>query len=344
MAASQKGQQSTKSATPSADHKIIVLHGKELFLRTEWTRRIVAALRERHGAIDEVRFAPTASIADVLDEVRSFGLICQHKVIIVDDADQFMQGEERRRSMERYAQAPVDSATLILRSDSWRPGNFDKFVSEIGLVFPCEITSTADATRWAIARTSKRHAAVLEADAAALLVDRVGPDLGRLDSELAKLGIAANTLAGTQEGGAITRSLVVQLIGLSREEQAWAIQEPVLAGQPAVAVRMVGELIQIARVPEVMVMWSMTELSRKLVEASALAGSGQSDREIASVLRLWGPSAPSFLRAARHLSQPRLRQSLRSCIRLDRDMKTGKAPDGQRALECIAEQLARTFA
>ena len=40
----------------SADHRIVVLHGKESFLRSEHTRRVLDALRERFGAVDEFSF------------------------------------------------------------------------------------------------------------------------------------------------------------------------------------------------------------------------------------------------------------------------------------------------
>jgi DNA polymerase III delta subunit len=89
-------------------------------------------LRERHGAVDEFNFdGATCSLADVLDELRSYGLMSQHKVVVVDNAEQFMQGDDRRRAMERYAESPMQDATLILRSGGWRPGTFDKLVAAV---------------------------------------------------------------------------------------------------------------------------------------------------------------------------------------------------------------------
>ncbi|MFM1882681.1 MAG: hypothetical protein RJA05_1090, partial [Planctomycetota bacterium] len=169
----------------SADHRIVVLHGKESFLRSEHTRRVLDALRERFGAVDEFSFDGTScSLADVLDELRSYGLMSQHKVVIVDQAEQFMQGDDRRRAMERYAESPMQDATLILRSGGWRPGTFDKLVAAVGVILKCEAPGAAEAVRWAVARSQKRHGVELSAAGAQALVDRVGPDLGRLDSEL----------------------------------------------------------------------------------------------------------------------------------------------------------------
>ncbi len=176
----------------SADHRIVVLHGKESFLRSEHTRRVLDALRERFGAVDEFSFdGASCSLADVLDELRSYGLMSQHKVVVVDNAEQFMQGDDRRRAMERYAESPMPDATLILRSAGWRPGTFDKLVAAVGVILKCEAPGAAEAVRWAVARSQKRHGVELSAAGAQALVERVGPDLGRLDSELGKLAVGA---------------------------------------------------------------------------------------------------------------------------------------------------------
>ena len=321
-----------------------MLHGKEAFLRTEWTRRLLAALRERHGEIDEFRFSGSAPVAAVLDELRSMGLLAGHKVVIVDDADQFLQGEDRRRAMERYAEAPSESATLVLRSDTWRPGNFDKRVAEVGTMTKCEAATTAEAIRWATGRCERRHAATIEPSAVGLLVDRLGTDLGRLDSELAKLAIAANAAAGSTSGAAISRLLVAQLVGLGREEQAWAIQEPVLAGDPGAAVRLVGELLEVARAPEVMISWSLLDVTRKVAEAADRLGAGESEREVSSALRLWGPSASAILTAARRFPRNRLRTQFAKALASDRALKTGRARDPRRTLEGLSALLAVGFA
>ncbi len=337
------GRSAAGPGHPSVGDRIVVLHGKEAFLRTEWTRRLLAGLREKHGGIDEFRFPGTTPVAIVLDELRSVGLLSSHKAVIVDDADQFLQGDDRRRALERYAESPSEGATLVLRSETWRPGNFDKRVAEVGTVTKCEVASAAEAIRWATGRCERRHSATIEPAAVELLVDRLGTDLGRLDSELAKLAIAANTGAGAQAGAAISRGLVAQLVGLGREEQAWAIQEPVLAGDPGAAVRLVGELLEVARAPEVMISWSLLDVSRKVAEAADRLASGEGEREVSAALRLWGPSASAILGAARRVPRNELRNQFARALATDRALKTGRARDPRRTLEGLAAVLAAGF-
>jgi DNA polymerase III delta subunit len=327
----------------SADHRIVVLHGKESFLRSEHTRRVLDALRERFGAVDEFGFDGTScSLADVLDELRSYGLMSQHKVVIVDQAEQFMQGDDRRRAMERYAESPMQDATLILRSSGWRPGTFDKLVASVGVILKCEAPGAAEAVRWAVARSQKRHGVELSAAGAQALVDRVGPDLGRLDSELGKLAVGALAMGGPTGDAkvVITPELVKEFTGLSREEQAWEIQGALATGDPAQALAKVDELLRVSRAPEVMLAWSTIDVVRKVHDAAALAAQGQPDGAIAKSLKLWGDGAAVIVRLGRSVPLARAAALLQAAIAADRRMKSGLSPEPSRAIEALAVQIA----
>lgn len=326
---------------PDAHHRIVVLHGKDSFLRIEWSRRFRTALEAKYGAVDEFSFdGATAPLASVLDELRSYGLMASHKLVIVDNADAFFASEDRRRALERYAQEPMAEASLLLRSQNWRPGNFDKLLASCGLVLKCESPGSADAARWCIGRSTKEHKISLDADAAALLVDRVGSDLARLDMELAKLAVSALS-AGLSN---VTRAIVLELVGASREEQAWEIQDAILNGDPGRAASKVTELLRVSRAPEVMVAWAAIDLMRKIHAAAVRVRDGASDAQIARDLRLWGESTAPILRAARTLGVQRAARLLHESISADYRMKTGGAPDAERMLVGLSTLLSEAIA
>ena len=115
-----------------ATMRIVVLHGKEPFLIGEGTARLADALRAAFGSIAKFSLeGETAELAAVLDELRSFALFEPHKLVVVDNADKFVSGDQRRRALEAYAQNPTEQATLLLRSEGWRPGKFDKLVAKV---------------------------------------------------------------------------------------------------------------------------------------------------------------------------------------------------------------------
>lgn len=322
---------------PDAQHRIVILHGKDSFLRVEWSRRLRTSLETDFGGVDEFTFdGSTATLATVLDELRSYGLMSSHKLVIVDNADAFFGSEDRRRAMERYAEDPMKEATLLLRSQNWRPGNFDKIVSKIGIILKCESPGDADAARWCVARSEKQHKILMELDASSLLVERVGSDLARLDSEIGKLAVGA-LASGRQR---IDRTTVLELVGASREEQAWEIQDAILSGNPGRAAAKLTELLRISKAPEVMISWAAIDLARKIHGAAALAAQGVSDGQIAKELRLWGESTAPILRAARKIGVKTAASLMHQSIHVDFQMKSGGAPDPERALAGLCVLLS----
>ena len=71
--------------------RIIVLSGQNLLKIREWTRQLVEVLNERYGEIQRFDFdGAQVEAAEVLDELRSYGLLQQHKLVVLDKADQWI--------------------------------------------------------------------------------------------------------------------------------------------------------------------------------------------------------------------------------------------------------------
>jgi DNA polymerase-3 subunit delta len=275
-------------------------------------------------------------LAEVLDECRSFGLMQQHKMVVVDNADQFVKGDNRTLA-ERYAQDPSDGATLVLRSTKWNAGKLDDLIAEVGTIVKCDEVDDATAATWAMRRAEKRYQAKLDSTAAAQLVARVGAELGRIDSELAKLAVAGDN------PGVITAALVQQFVGRSREEEVWDIQSTLLGGSVPRAVAHVRDLIEVSKQPTVMISWAMTDLARKVHAASRGAKAGVNPFELAKTLKLWGPSRDAILNIARKINPDAAASLLDACVKADIKQKTGLG-DPQRTLEVLAMRFARTCA
>ena len=325
---------------PTANMRIVLLYGKEPFLLREHTRELVEMLEAAHGDIEQfVHDGRNASLAEILDDLRSYGLMSSYKLVILDHADAFVASTEdrtKRTGLENYAKNPVDHATLLMRAETWRKGNLDKLIAKIGAVHQATAPSIAVATTWCIKRAEKRHERAIDRNAAALLVDRIGAQLGRLDTELAKLA------ASTADGQIITREAVIDLVGVSREEQAWELQGPIAAGRPAEAIAKLRELRQVSQAPAELLFWSLMDLARKLHAASRLLREGQSPGAIRGPLRLFGESELLILGAARALEPARAAQLLHAAVDADRRRKWGIG-DEARSLEALTVQIADTI-
>jgi len=321
--------------------RIVVLHGKESYLRLAYTKQLSQALDAKHGAVDRFEFdGASATLASVLDELQTYGLMSSHKLVILDAAEVFMGVEERRRAMERYAEKPMEESTLLMRaSGTWRPGKLDALVQKVGGIFKCEAPSEAETIRWCVSRAKAAHRAELPAEVAELLVEKIGTDLSRLDTELEKLATAAGG-----DPAAISRALVAEFVGLSREEQAWEIQAAILEGPARAVLERLDDLMGAGKAPEVMIAWSITDLLRKLHDAARLFDDGARDAEVSRAIGLWGPQQGAVLRAARRVGSRRAAQLLHGALTTEVRMRSGFSGDDRRTIEGVLVRITEAIA
>lgn len=335
-----KATSSGPSGKLDASVRVALFKGPEALLRSIYTDQLRDALREAHGAVEVVRFdGASVQAADVLDECRSPGLLPQHKLVIVDDAEDFVK-EATRPMLERYAQAPAEEATLLLRAETWHAGKLDALIEAVGVIVECEPITPAKAVAWATRRAEKAHAATLADEAATLLVERVGPDLGRLDAELAKLSISA-LAAGAPKGSppAITRALVAEMTGATREEEAWPFQATLAQGDPAEILAGLANLLEVGRQDAAFIAFILGDAARKLHAASALMRSGMNPFQAAGTARLWGSSRDAMLERARRSSPAELARLLETAVETETRIKSGLA-DPVRAVTATALRFA----
>ena len=335
MAKRAAGTSRAANRAPQADDRIVVLIGKELFLRTQYTNMLRSALEKEHGEIETFQFSgDSAEPAMVLDECRSFGLMASHKLVIVDEADQFVRADTRPM-IERYAQNPSEQATLVLRGGKWNKGKLDDEVSKVGLILKCDAVDEGMAMRWTQGRASKAYESTIDAKCAGMLVERLGTDLGRIDTELSKLATAAG------KGNAITPELIVELVGMTREDDVWAIQSYLLCGD---ASKTLGELRVImnnaSRGTHVPVSFACTDLARKLVGIAEGMNQGINANTLAKDMKLWGPSRDPIMQTARKIGAKRARVLLDECVQADMALKSSLGTP-MRTLEMLVLSFAR---
>lgn len=330
------------AATVSAETRVLVLHGPEQMVMAEHMDTLKAAVAKAHGDFEAFRFdGKTATLADVFDELRGYSLMSTYKLVIVDEAEQFVKAH--RAALERYAESVVDHATLVLRTPAWNRGNLDKKIAKVGAVIKCEPPKPAEAARWLVARAKSHHDAELKQNAASMLVERIGPHLMLLDAELGKLAVMAPGSADGSGKSVIDQQLVSASVGQSSDAKAWLMQEPLLAGMAKRSARepleMVRELLDLAGHDPVPVMWAAMDLCRKLAVAWAMRASGESEQAVGKAMRLWGPQVRPFMDVVRRLDGPTATTLLQTALRADARTKRGLG-QARRNLEALCVTLA----
>lgn len=313
-----------------AGERFVVLSGKETFLQQQRTGELREALKGAFGEIDTLRYdGKEADAAAVLDECRSFGLIATHKLVIVDDAEELVK-EATRPLFERYAQAPCEGTTLLLRSNLWRPGKLDKMVT----VIKCEeFKHDEEGAAWAMRRATDAHGYKLDPAGAEELVKRTGLSLARLDSELGKLALAADK-------GLVDRKAVLSLVGQTRALEPWPLRSHLLAGNAENAIGYIRDTLENSKNTEIPLLFACTSLARDLYSCAAAQPLRIPPAQLATRL---GKRGEWFIRdalaAASKLSPARTAPLLKACTRADAHAKSGVGRT-DRTLETLAVLFA----
>ena len=335
-------------------HPVMVLAGSEAFLRRQWLGRIRrAALDESSMDAGYIRLEPNVSVTALLDECRTFGMFSSRKLVVLEPADILLKGrggnapdsqnepeddqaEEpagsgataARDLILRYAQAPSDNATLVLICDNWlKTTRLHKFLDKQGAVIICQSMKEEEVPRWLTQHARTEFAKTIDAQAAMRLADLVGTDLGRLESELAKLALFAD------KQSVITTAMVEELVGFQHEQVVWSFIDALAAGNAREALTRHTELWQMdARIGFTLVRAIFFWLGQVL-RAREMLDRRLSDNQIIKELKLWPPPrANAVMNSARRWGIEGSRRVSAALLAADMAAKTSLG-DPQRNME-----------
>src|SRR4051794_22024079 len=190
---------------------VYALVGSDSFLQLQHLQAILAQMPADVQRVDAD--GERAELADVLDELRSFAMFGGAKLVVVRDGDAFVT--RFREQLEEYVSHPSASGTLVLRMNSLpMTQRIAKAIAKVGKIESCD--PPKDVTRWIADHGKSVHGVKLTPDAARLLAELIGNDLGRLDSELAKLALQSD-----ERGGAVDAETVSTAVAFQREQEMW---------------------------------------------------------------------------------------------------------------------------
>ena len=320
---------------------VCVLFGDESFLR----RQVLLGIRRAVLGGDEGDFSLTtfegrgADLADVLEELATLAMFGPgQRLVVVDAADEFVS--RYRGQLEDYVARPTGSGVLVLDVRSF-PANtrLYKSVAAEGLAVDCNCPTPARVTRWLGTWSEQTHHVKLPQAAAETLVEMVGPELGLLDQELAKLALL------TDPQGKITPEMVGRLVGGWRARTTWDMLDAALGGDLQGAMVQLDRLMASGQSP-VGLLGQISASLRRLAAATRLVCQAEAaGRRIRLRAALEQAGIRSFVlqkaeQQLRHLGRRRGNQLYRWLLQADLDLKGASALAPRLILERLIIRLA----
>ncbi|MCG3179925.1 MAG: putative protein YqeN [Phycisphaerae bacterium] len=300
-----------------------IFTGPELFLRHERLAELTSnALKGEPADMAVVRFdGDDTPLATVLDELRTLPFLASRRIVVIDDAESFIS--QHNEKLTAYLAAPCSTGVLILLAESGnvKRFNFFKAVSQVGGWIDCQSPAAAELPAWVRDRARAAYRKKIDMPTAGLLADLVGEDLGRLDSELAKL---ATFLGEGRE--TISAEDVDDLVANHRLHDAFELTGAIGAKDAAAALARWTDMV--AKEPDApyravgLVGWQL----RQFLRARLQRNKGTSADEILRGLRMPYSARNQFAQNIRKFSVARLRGLIRELVEVDVAAKTGGAP------------------
>ena len=324
-----------RSPSKFAVRPIYAASGDDAYLRDEVLKAITRlALGGGADDLGTTRFAgEQASLADVLDEVRTLPFLVKRRVVIVDGADPFVTAH--RKELETYAERPSTSGVLVLSVKSW-PGNtrLAKLVEKNGLSIDCKTPDERELPPWLIALAKSECDAKLEDDAARLVVQLVGPEVGLLVSEIEKLAVYVG------DRKLIRREDVARMVGAGRVEDLWRTVDAATTGNAGKAMANLDRLLGSGE-PAIKLLAGLTYSLRKLHHAGQLRRARVDLKEACQRAGIFPRDVEKTGQQHAHLGPSRVDRLPALLLQADLDLK-GDSPLPPRViLERLLVQLSR---
>jgi DNA polymerase-3 subunit delta len=265
-----------------ANSVLFAVVSKDRGLRNEALRELVERLSPGADTLGPAKFdGESAGLAEVLDEVRTPSLLGECRIVVVEEADEFIT--TNRAALEKYCGNPSDTGTLILACQTMpKTTRLYKIIESQGEVILREPPSGRSVPAWIAERAKAVYGKRIAPVAAQSLRDHVGDAPGWLDTELAKL----STYVG--ERAEITAADVAELTGHHREEKVFAVLDAMASGDTATSLRQ----------------WEQVLATDRAAPGRAIAGLAWSVRRMAEAYADWKTGANLYSLAAKMFTDP----------------------------------------
>jgi DNA polymerase-3 subunit delta len=329
-----------EQAEKHAQRPVCAVFGDELFLRRQALLKLrQAVLGGEEGDFSLTAFAGNdADLRDVLEELATVAMFGGKRLVVVEEADGFVS--RFRPQLEKYVSRPSRTGVLVLDLDAFAANTrLYKLIAAEGLSIDCSGPPEARLTKWLVHWARQRYQIQLTAAAADALVELIGPELGLLDQEIAKLAVTL----GQQKR--ITPELVNRYVGGWRVKTAWEMIEAALEGKLREALRQLDRLLSSGEQP-VGILGQISLPLRRFAAATRLVLQAErAGRRITLSHALEQAGVKSFVlqkaeKQLRRLGRRRGTQLYQWLLEADLDLKGRSAMPARLILERLILRLA----
>ncbi len=258
----------------------------------------------------------SASISEVLDELRTAPFLTSKRVVAIKQADDFIS--ENREYMETYFENPCLTGILIMTVSSWKSNTkLAKKLPAIGELINVEPPKRGELPVQLIAYANDTYGKNISRTAAEFLIDISGDEISRLYSEIDKLAIFAD------QDKTITEKHIESLIGHNRIFNVFAVIDSIIAGNAAEAIERLRGMFADDKSAEYTVVGAFAFHFRRMFNAKVMTGKGEPIGNIIKKLQIWS-NRDKFFEQLKRITLKQIGYYLQRLAETDYAIKTGR--------------------
>lgn len=314
---------------------VYLVQGDDPSLVSEEVRRLVTTLvgDQDHAMTVEEIGGDELDVGVVLDACLTPPFFTDRRVVVVREAGRF--GDEAVQRLVAYLVEPLDTTHLVVVAGGGRtPQKLANAIKKAGAVVSASVPAGRGRTAWLTDRL--REAPVdFDRDAADLIGEHLGEDLGRLSSLVAAL---TSTFG---EGARVTADDVGPFLGEAGAVAPWDLTDAIDRGDTPAALDALHRMLAAGgRHPLVV----MASLQRHFTSMLKLDGADVgSEKAAAELLGLRGSTFPArkAMSQARKLGWPGVSEAVQLLAEADLDLRGARAWPDALVLDVLVARLCR---
>ena len=205
-------------------YPVYLLHGEESYLVDEAASLLEESIVDESAKSfdQQIIYGTDSNARYILEQLLLFPLIAPRRLVLVREAQLLADIKD----LESYVSKPAPSSILVL---AYKGKSLDKrlklydAIKKNGFILAADPLKETQVIPW-LMHTSREMQVRLDPEAAEALVELIGGEVSKLYPELKKLqGLY-------QEGGVVSRTDILDLVGMSREYNVFELQAALESG------------------------------------------------------------------------------------------------------------------
>lgn len=258
----------------------------------------------------------SASISEVLDELRTAPFLTGKRIVAIKQADDFIS--KNREYMEAYFDNPCSTGILVMTVSSWRSNTkLAKKLQDIGELINAEPPKRSELPAQLIAYANDTYNKNISRNAAMYLIEISGDEISRLYTEIDKLAIFAD------KDKTITEKHIESLIGHNRMFNVFAVIDSIIDGNAAEAIDRLRGMFADDKSAEYTVVGAFAFHFRRMFNAKVMTGKGEPIGMIIKKLQIWS-NRDKFFEQLKRITLRQIGNYLQRLAETDHAIKTGR--------------------